>query len=76
MQSLSKKKHKVDELTEFKMQNATFKSGVERAGGYVYNNLRRTAPTNDGKYMVKYNYVSRRSPEADIKLREPSNTGT
>lgn len=67
-----KKKPKVDEKTEFRMQQSTFKSNVMRNGGYVYNNLRRTTPLNDGKYNVKYNYVFTREKETDFKLRQPS----
>jgi hypothetical protein len=68
----AKSKKKKDVKSEFNLLNATFKSGVERVGGYVYNNLRRTAPQNDGKYMVKYNYVFNRVVDADIQLREPA----
>lgn len=43
-----------------------------RNGGYVYNNLRRTTPLNDGKYNIKYNFVFTREKETDFKLRQPS----
>lgn len=59
-------KKKKDEVTEFRMKNATFKSEVPRCGGFVYSNLERTTPLNDGKYNMKYNLVEPRELEADM----------
>ena len=53
----------------FNKQNATFKSGIKRGGGHMYENLKRFVPCNEGAYRIKYDGVDAKITVPELKTR-------
>lgn len=56
-----KNKHR-DVQAEFNTKTSVFKNNIKRGNDFLYKNMKKDPPLNEGKYRLKYDSIEERMP--------------